>query len=243
MRRLRSTLLLLGLVTACTPTPASPSPDRLATVVAGTLTAVPIEPATAIPTFTRAATQALFSPFFVLTSAQNVNLRTRPGLLFPVSRVMPEETRLQVLGRSPGGDWLSVLTDESVPGWVQINLVAYGHDGPPPPVIEPTDVMLVRGRVTDASGQPVSGIGFAVTRGSGASAQRTDAITNESGTFYAYLPPSVAGLWTVEFNSIACTSSLMDAACNCRSGACGAAQPASVQVSLPLDRELEFVWE
>ncbi len=51
-------------------------------------------------------------------SVQNVNLRTNPGTLFTVSRVMPQNTRLRLLGQAPGGEWLSVMNDEGIAGWV-----------------------------------------------------------------------------------------------------------------------------
>jgi hypothetical protein len=191
MTRSFSVILLLLLSAACGPVPSTPTPDQLSTVVAQTLTAVASQPVPATdtpsPSTTASPTSEPFSAPFVLTSAQNVNLRTRPGLLFPVSRVMAQGTRLQVIGRAPGGDWLNVMTDESIIGWVQVNFVqGGGYDGPPPPIVEPGDVQKISGRVTDAAGQPVSGIGFAVTQGSAPNAPRTDATTDETGTFYAF---------------------------------------------------------
>jgi hypothetical protein len=184
-----------------------------------------------------------FTDHFVVTSAQNVNLRTLPGLLFPVSRVMAQGTELQVLGRAPGGEWLNVLTEESIVGWVQVNFVRGGYDGPPPPMIEPGNVQLVTGRVLDAAGQPVTGIGFSVTQGTASNAPRADATTDETGTFYAFLPQSASGSWIVGYTSIACTSSVMDAHCDCLGGACGEPHPDSLTITLPASGILIFTWE
>jgi hypothetical protein len=240
-------LILLVTAAACGPAPSAPTPDLVSTVVSGTLTAVASHPApgTSTPTATAAPspTSGPFTGPVVVTSAQNVNLRTRPGLLFPVSRVMAQGTELQILGRAPGGDWLNVLTRESIVGWVQVNLVEGGHDGPPPPIVEPSDVLVVMGRVTDPSGRPVSGIGFAVTQGTAANAPRTDATTDDTGTFYAFLPRTASGTWIVGYTSIACTSNLMDAECNCPGGACGEPNPASLPVVLPVTETLLFIWE
>jgi hypothetical protein len=126
-------ILLLMLVASCRPSETLPREDRLATIVAKTLTAIPADftqipnvtetpfptaanlstPANPVPTIATAE-----GPVFVRTIVQNVNLRTYPGTLFQVSRVMPQGTRLQVLGLSPGGEWVYVLNDEGINGWV-----------------------------------------------------------------------------------------------------------------------------
>ena len=115
--------------------------------------------------------------------------------------------------------------------------------GPPPPIIEPQDVQLVSGRVTDESGHPISGIGFAITPDAAVDSPRTDAVTDETGAFYAYLPQSANGMWYVGYTSIACASNLMDADCNCLSGMCGKPQPVSMPVTLPVDGVLTFIWK
>ena len=186
---------------------------------------------------------ASFSSYFVNTSADNVNLRTSPGTLFPVSRLLANGTRLKVLGRSPGGDWLYVQTDEQILGWVLVPLVKGGHDGGPPPVVVPQNVQVIRGQVVDLLGIPIRGIGFAITQGSDPKALRTDATTDNTGQFYAFLPLSAAGQWMVSYVSVACTSNTMDANCNCLNGVCGHANPDSVTITLPASGILQFIWK
>ena len=246
---------LLLLAAACTPSPTLSRDDRLVTIVARTLTAQPTQP---VPSFTETPvpTATLISlptdasppvltpsgPLYVSTSVQNVNLRTQPGTLFPVSRVMPQGTRLQVLGLSPGGEWVYVLNDEGLNGWVGVWVV----DKFPVqdfPTVEPGDVKRITGRVLDPNGLPVSGIGFAIEQQSASKTLRTDAISDASGTFYAYLPLSASGLWTVSHVSVACTSNSMDADCNCLNGICGASYPESATVSLPASEPLTFTWK
>ena len=248
-------MILLLLVAACTPSPTLSRDDQLATIVALTLTAQPTLP---IPTFTETPdpTSTVMSiptdagppvvtpggPFYINTIVQNVNLRTQPGTLFPVSRVMPQGTRLQVLGLAPGGEWVSVLNDESIRGWVGTHVVdEFQVEGFP--TVEPTDVQRLTGRVLDPNGLPVSGIGFAIQQQTASKTLRTDAHTDASGTFYAFLPRNLSGLWTVSHVSVACTSNTMDADCNCLNGLCGTAYPESASVSLPANAPLIFVWK
>jgi len=95
-------LLLAVLACGVTGTPA-PTPDTLGTVVAETLTSMPVIPTQTVAT----PDQAIFSPIpplpsstseavgtrYVRTQAQNVNLRVNPGRLFKVSRVLAQGPR------------------------------------------------------------------------------------------------------------------------------------------------------
>lgn len=248
-------VLILLLAAGCGTAPALSDADLLSTVVAGTLTAVP--PTASQPQPTAAAstpeiavtvlpptdTPAPAGPLYVFTQDANVNLRVQPGTLFKVSRVMPKGARLQLLGVSPGGDWLNVLNDEGINGWVGAYLVGGGFDAAALPVVTPVEVLTVSGRVTDGNGNPVSGIGFAVTQKTGSSTSRVDGMTDAAGTFYVFLPLSMSGNWTVEFVSVACTSNTMDANCQCLNGVCGKPDPQSITISLPLPAPLSFTWK
>jgi len=231
-----------GGVSLLTPPPVS---GEVETVVASTLVAMTASaPAgTSVPTNTvmpsATPTEEAFGEVYVYTSVENVNLRVQPGMLFQVSRVLAQNTRLRLLGQAPGGEWLYVKTDEPVSGWVNVNVVKIGYDGPPAPTVEPTDVILVTGKVTTSLGSPVSGIGFAVTQGT----RRTDASTDKTGQFYAYLPRTMSGTWQVGYVSISCTSNIMDSSCNCINGVCGKVNPESVSIMLPQNGILNFVWE
>lgn len=226
----------------------TPVPPNIETVVAATFAAftqnAPPTTSTKAPTATSTSvpispTAEEFGEVYVYTIADNVNLRVSPGMLFQVSRVLSQNTRLRLLGQAPGGEWLNVRSDEGVTGWVNVNIVMVSYDGPPAPVIEPTDVLLVTGKVETALGTPVSGIGFAITQG----VRRTDAMTDETGQFFAYLPPNMSGAWTVGYVSVSCKSNTMDASCSCINNVCGTANPTSTAVELPQNTPLEFVWK
>ncbi len=240
-------LVILSLACSSNISVVEPAPSvNAGTLVAETMAVYPEQAPTAtntlVPKVTSipaSPTPVLFGEVYVYTTVQNVNLRTNPGLLFTVSRVLLQNTRLRLLGQAPGGEWLSVMNDEGISGWVNSNVVLAAYDGPPAPVIEPSNVMLITGMITTEKGTPVSGIGFAVIQGS----RRTDAKTDDTGHFYAYLPSNMSGVWTVGYVSIACTSNTMDENCNCKSGYCGSPYPESVFVELPQSELLSFVWK
>jgi uncharacterized protein YraI len=180
--------------------------------------------------------------YFAEVSADNVNLRAEPGTMFPVRLLLAKGTHLKVLGHAPGGEWLYVQTDAEITGWVLYWLVNSGHDGGLTPLVEPQNVQLIKGRIVDVAGVPVSGIGFTIAQSAEANAARTDATSDETGQFYAYLPLSASGQWRVLQVSVACTSNTMDANCNCI-GRCGQADPKIAKIELPYKDLLQFVWK
>ena len=200
---------------------------------------IPTKAIAHIPTAT--PDQGRYVPYYVATSADNVNLRTQPGTLFPVSRLLANGTRLEVVGHAPGGQWLYVLTDANIYGWVLASLVK-GNLGSSP-LVTPGNVQVIKGKVLDLSGVPVSGIGFALTQGTGPKAPRSDATTDGTGLFYVYLPLSAFGQWQISFVAIACTSNTMDANCNCVGGICGRSDPDSQPITLPYNGILQFTWK
>ncbi len=151
-----------------------------------------------VPIDTATAPTSAIGTFYAEATADNVNLRTQPGTVFPVRLLLAKGTHLQILGHAPGGEWLYVQTDSEITGWVLYWLVRGGHDGGATPLVEPQNVQLIKGRIVDRTGMPViSGIGFAVAQGTGPNAPRTDATSDSKGEFYAYLPASANGLWYV----------------------------------------------
>lgn len=247
MRLIKTALGLVFLCWAsvlvgCTPIlPISRSP---VTPPASTFTPIPtFTPTVSVtppPTMAAISTQpGPAATFYGAVSVDGANLRTGPGTVFPVRRLLAKGTQVLVLGVAPGGEWLFIQTDENARGWLLHWLVEGGGN---PPAIQPENAQVIQGRVVDRSGQPVSGIGFAVTQGSGPSAPRTDASSDVAGRFYAFLPRTASGQWLVTYVSVACTSNTMDAKCNCI-GACGRPDPESATIMLPFDGMLEFAWK
>jgi hypothetical protein len=241
--------VLCTLVIACGTTPSVSKEDQLATIVVGTLTAQPVAftpiptlTVTSVPTVVVNTVVASNGPVYITTRAQNVNLRIQPGTLFPVSRVMSQGTRLQVFGISPGGEWVYILNDEGINGWVDKNFV---DEFPTEqfPSVEPGDVQRISGRVVDLNGIPISGIGFAIEQTTVSKSLRTDATTDAFGNFYAYLPKNFSGNWTVSYISISSTSNAMTPECLANTSACGEPEPVSVTVTLPVNTQLDFIWK
>ncbi len=238
------------LIAACAPAVSTASPGEVETIVAVTFAAMtasaPTSAPEVLPLIVTVTPEPQLTPdkqfantHFIQTTAQNVNLRVGPGRLFQVRGVLAQGTSLEVVGIARGGEWLYVVNQEGIFGWVSVLFVAGGFDGPPPSLVEPENVQLVTGTVHTELGTPVNGIGFALEQGT----NRTDAATDDEGRFYAYLPSNLSGTWRVSYVSVSCRSNTMDSNCNCISGTCGGAFPVSVDVTLLSSSDLVFVWK
>ncbi|RPI33539.1 MAG: hypothetical protein EHM70_05665 [Chloroflexota bacterium] len=58
-----------------------------------------------------------------VVTADVLNLRTGPGLQYPVLRLLTTGQTLEILGQSDGGDWTEVRLDGSVEGWVYSSFI------------------------------------------------------------------------------------------------------------------------
>lgn len=248
-RHLLSLVILLSLLASCnfsqTPKPTEEIVEGTPEVITATSTsemkATPLptpEPAPVISAYTTP-----YVPFYVVTQVENLVLRANPGQLFEAKTTLPNASRLLVLGRAPGGEWLLVQTPLERTGWVFSQYVTSEGDLKLVPFVQPADMQIVRGRVLDEDGKPITGIQFAVVQDKAGSPPRNDAITDETGTFYAFMPVNTTGTWAVSFTAITCTSNRMDKDCKCLNGVCGGPNPASISVTLPLEKSLEFVWK
>jgi len=233
-------LIVFLLLTACgtqpPPSVAVPTPAPSPSAMPPTWTPPPA------PTQTPQPSPTPFVSFEAEALTDFLNVRANPGYLFDILTQLDAETPFQVLGRSPGGEWIYVELADGSNGWVFSLLVLSDIDLQLAPIREPQDVQLITGSVLDANGRPINGIQFLV-QGAGASAPRTDALTDDTGTFYAYLPADAAGKWYVSFTAISCTSVTMDKDCNCLGGVCGTIAPAMINLTLPQTEPLEFLWQ
>ena len=236
---------LLGLITLLVLAACSP-PTPVPVAVSQTPEASPALPATWTPspppTETLQPSATPFQPFEAKALADNLNLRANPGYLFDVLQMLAKDTPFQVIAKSPGGEWIFVELADGKTGWVFAQLIATDQDLQQAPIREPENAQLITGTVKDANGQPINGIQFMI-QGAGSSAPRTDALTDDSGIFYAFLPASSAGKWYVSFTAISCTSVVMDKDCNCLNGKCGTVEPPLINVTLPQVEPFEFLWQ
>jgi hypothetical protein len=247
-------LMLLGLalvLSGCTRSAATPdTPDLVLPTVTPALPGLPsVTPAVVMPTVallstpTVAPTAGVFSPFEVKAGTNNLNVRTGPGKLFPALMMVNQGDFLKVFGISPGGEWLDVETASGARGWVFLTLIEMEADFSSVPQVEPGNVVKITGQVLDGQGVPIKGVQFAFVQGSG----RTDAQTDDTGWYYAFLPSGSRGSWDVSYVAIACDSNVwVDTACSSyKPGYIGTTDPNVLTITLPLVPEgpLNFTWK
>ena len=189
--------------------------------------------------------QSPYIPFTIATTVENAVLRAGPGALFNAKTTLALNSQLTVIGISPGCEWVFVITPFDTTGWVFAGLLEPKPELATVPLIQPADAQLVRGQVLGADRNPITGVQFALIEGVGAAGTppRTDAVTDSNGIFYAFLPLTAAGTWTVSYTAIACTSNLMNSNCQCITGDCGKPDPEITSVTLPTTDILTFGWK
>ena len=257
-----SIMIVISII-GCAPQSAAPTSDLLATIVAGTLSVIQVTPnqpqATANPQFTPIPTLgATLIPapiqeagkIYLTSSAENVNLRVGPGRLFQVSRVLIRGTQLELLSMASGGKWAQVRNSEGIIGWVDVQFVN-GIPAPansphvpnwaPPgvPIGIPEDVTAISGVVTNGD-EAMSFIGVAIVQGN----QFDEGFTDDSGTFYIYVPTNLTGEWFLQHHSTDCRSNTMDANCQCLSNPCSTLTPTFYRLTFPLANTFyNFGWQ
>lgn len=224
--------------------PSATSAPTFPSIATTLPTQAPPDSATALPTnqpgqSTPAVISTPYTPFTAQPSVAGLNLRVQPGHLSEIIRMLEQDVMLTVLGQTPGGEWILVQNSEGISGWVFRYLLTSTSDLNACPLIIPEGVQVVRGQLTDQAGQPISGVQFAVEQGK----QRSDGITDTSGIFYVFLPPSASGEWVASYAAINCSSPLMDTDCNCLPGRCNGPDPVSINFSLPNEGTLTFTWK
>jgi uncharacterized protein YraI len=200
---------------------------------------------TIMPSSTASPSATPFAPFAASVWADNVNVRTNPGYLFPSLRLIAQGTSLTILGKSPGGEWMYARIPDGTTGWVFAQLVQSDVDLQAVPVIEPQGVQLIKGRVVDLQGTPIQGVGFSVLQGDGDQPPMNHILTDSNGEFFSFMPLSASGEWNVVHDSIACKSNVWtDDTCSYyKDPYKGVVEPQSVVVTLPQTNILEFLWK
>ena len=233
----RSAAITPSAVDIVAPTLMPTSKDTLQPAATSTPTIV--ASSTPIPTATP------FRPFSASVWADNVNVRTNPGYLFPSLRLIAQGTSLTILGKSPGGEWMYARIADGTTGWVFTQLVQSDVDLQAVPVVEPQGVQLIKGRVVDLQGLPIQGVGFSILQGEKDQPPTNRALTDSNGEFYSFMPLSASGGWKVVHDSIACKSNVWtDDSCSYyKEPYKGLVEPQSVVVTLPHTSILEFLWK
>jgi uncharacterized protein YraI len=257
MKRLVLTILLVAaLLAGCggKATPAAPTAEPTATFFYQPPTAIPPTPtdtlvptATLEPTPLPSPTPAPTEPptpmptparLPAIISADGLNLRDGPSALFTYLGRYPKNTKITVVGRVAGDEWVHVVTPDGRNGWFMASYLTL--EGPITAVpLEPfTAAYLITGRVADSSGTPVNALTLAVTQTRAGKQARIDVATGADGLFYAYLPLSSEGVWDVSVVGVGCTSWITDGNCAYR----GLFDPASIPVTLPPSGPIAFTY-
>lgn len=231
-----ASLVMLAACNAQATTTPEAAPQQTPSPLPATWTPTPEPTATPTPTATP------FQPFEAKALTDYLNLRSNPGYLFTVITMLQKDTAFKVLGKSPGGEWMYVELADGKTGWIFALLIVSETDLQLAPVLEPEDAQLITGSVKDGNGTPISGIQFAI-QGAESSSFRTDAMTDDTGVFYAYLPSGLTGKWYVIYTAISCKSNTMDKDCNCINNICGSPSPDMDSVTLPDPEPLLFLWK
>ena len=242
-RRALLLLLIVLVISACSKPASETTPT--ATVAAGVVAPSAATPL-AVPakTPTAGASPTPFTSFSVQPSVDTLKVRVNPGYLFDAAMLANKGDRLTVLGKAPGGEWLSIQTANGTKGWVFGLLVKSDIDIQRVPVIQPTDVQLIKGRVLDGNGTPIQGVGFEIKQGAGADAPTNVVMTDAEGEFYAYMPSNASGEWAISQTAISCLSNVwVDGSCSTyKTGYSGKVEPNTLNINLPQDGALTFLW-
>lgn len=169
-------------------------------------------------------------------SAVAINMRSGPGTLHTVLAQYREGAAVTLIGVAPGNEWVKVITEDGRTGWMSDVHLNVEGDVSSLPEIPITESLVITGKVVDASGKGIAGIGMAAFY----QQRRVDGTTLSNGVFYAYAPPELQGEWLVSVVGVSCTSAIVDS--NCRYS--GTFQPQSgILLKLPQNAEVTFTYQ
>lgn len=236
---------LPGWSVAATSSPVDVAVPTLMPTLMETLQPTATDTPTLMPSSTPIPTATPFVPFTASVWADNVNVRTNPGYLFPSLRLIVQGTPLTILGKSPGGEWMYARIPDGTTGWVFTQLIQSDVDLQAVAVIEPQGVQLIKGRVVDNQDTPIQGVGFSIFQGEADQPPTNHILTDSNGEFYSFMPLSASGGWKVVHDSIACKSNVWtDDSCSYyKEPYKGVVEPQSVVVMLPQISILQFLWK
>ena len=170
-----------------------------------TPTAFPTETPTVVPTS---------EPVTAQVATSSVNLRKGPSTLDDVLSQVNLGEVVRVDGLAPGGEWANVMTSGGTSGWIKSSLLNFGTQSPALPTIPITDEYVIKGKVTDASGNPLQDILVSLNRTVGSVYFEDRMVTNADGEFYAFVPSQHVGTWNLEITGVNCTATIVDQSCH-----------------------------
>jgi hypothetical protein len=195
------------------PTPTIPIPPT-STQPIPTETPIPPMPTpteTSVPTAT--GTPAPIAPVLVTVNVDSINLRKGPSRLYESVGTYDKGAPMTAFGQAPGGEWLLVKTEDDFTGWVAAEFMQAEAKTSTLPVFRIDQGYLVTGKVVGPDDAPIPGVVFAIHQGTESLGRRVDAVTDNLGIYYAFLPPGSGGTWIADLVGVACTSPIVDPDC------------------------------
>jgi len=213
-------LLVSGLFSGCTSRkvnlPIIPeASSTIQTTATSTVTAVPtIEPsATQPPTSTPEPTLTPPASFIARVNANFALLRTGPGSMHQPVTKYPYGSNVTITGKAAGDEWVLVQAADQNTGWMPIKLLDIDYPLTGLPLQEPADTALIYGVIQDSVGNRLGGVGVSVCSDLCYQMDRTDAVTNQAGEFFAYVPITLDQNLRLYVSSVICASPIMNAEC------------------------------
>ena len=99
---------------------ATPIPSRTPTPTLTLTPSISPIPPTASNTFTPTVPPPIYG---VVSSLQNVNIRSGPSVDFDSIEALPPNIRVEVLGISPDSNWFNIRLEDGREGWIRSNLL------------------------------------------------------------------------------------------------------------------------
>ena len=184
-------------------------------------------------------TSTPFSPIQGVISVQNFKLRNGPGFLFDTVGLYDENTSVSIYGRSLGGGWYFVTTPDSRSGWMKSEYFTLNEDITQIPFYAFSNGDLIYGHVRNSAGVPMSGVSIVIWPSTSENpAEQDSTLTDDTGTYYLYLPKTLSGYFTIGENGYNCQSNAVDSSCNFLYGNPSAQ---SIEIPHPSDISIEFV--
>jgi hypothetical protein len=140
-----------------------------------------------------------------------VNLRSGPSQLFPILETLPYQTPVGVLNAVPGRQWLQVVTEDGITGWmaaqyIQTNFALEAI--PLAPISE--DWLVLKGSVKDSASRPLVSVNGMLYDSQGHLATTR---SWEDGYFYLFLPKGSPDHWMLRVSRPACYNSSINPQC------------------------------
>jgi hypothetical protein len=137
-------------------------------------------------------TSTPFSPIKGTINVENFKLRSGPGFLFDTINLYDQNEVVEVYGRTQGSGWYFVSTSDSRSGWMKSEYITLFEDESHIPFYGFNDGDLIFGHVKNSAGKPMTHIGIVIFPAvSEDSSLQDNAVTDDSGTFYLYLPKNL----------------------------------------------------